>query len=302
VDAQFARYRYDKHFEVERRATGTLAADWAGRAVYRLIPATIAPGEQSKKKSRNGEPYTLKADDADRWHWTGETVIRVDDRARVFEEMDLRQGFPDTEFVPEAPPLPDESLDDDTDQPAGNRTRPVTNTPQARAANSSRAHPWFGDVLLSLIVGVLFQRAMGDLHDSMREFPLSRPFLLGMPAAELKEAFRIELMSQNDAEVWLKLSPKRPRERALYERAILILKRDDYTPRALKLADLTGGEMVHVFSDVQFNADSAPKVSPSLRNDHLGRPPLRGYRQTLPPAAASPRRKERLSGPEGSRQ
>jgi hypothetical protein len=258
MDARFTRFKYDNTFEVERRATGTLAVDSAGRAVYRLAPATIAPGEQSKKTNRNGTPYTLKTDEADRWHWTGETVIRVDDKARAFEEMDLRQRCRDAEFIPEPPPLPEDALDDDADQSPGIVAQPVTPMPAPRVATSAESRPGLGEVLLGLIFSILFQPAIstesiaiGDsFQDAIREFPLARPFLLGMPVAELKQSFRIELLSQDDGEVRLQLTPKGPRQRVFYERAILMLKRDNYALLALKMRDITGAEMVHVFSDV----------------------------------------------------
>jgi hypothetical protein len=109
--------------------------------------------------------------------------------------------------------------------------------------------------------------------EAVRQFPLASPFLLGMPAAEMKDRFQIELKSETDTEVWLAWTPKKKKDQENLTQAILILSKDQYRPRALKMLDPTGAETVHVFKDVEIN-----------RPDHagrLGQPNLQGYRRVL---------------------
>ncbi len=113
LDCTFTRFSYDPTFEIERRAIGSLAIDARGRAVYRLAPAQINPGEKSRKKTKDGAPYTLTPVAAERWHWTGKSVFRVDETERTFNEIVFPVVSPAAvkttrEFHPDPPALPED--------------------------------------------------------------------------------------------------------------------------------------------------------------------------------------------------
>jgi hypothetical protein len=111
------------------------------------------------------------------------------------------------------------------------------------------------------------------VFDGIGEFPLARPFLLGMNAADLTERFQVDLKQETDTEVRLEFIPKLKKEQANITKAILILSKDGYRPRALKTLDPTGCETVHVFKDVQIN--------PRGLVEDLEHPNLNGYRRVL---------------------
>ncbi len=82
------------------------------------------------------------------------------------------------------------------------------------------------------------------------EFALARPFLLGMPAADLRRHFDVTLVKAVDMDVWLEFVPKDKRRRDFWTRGTLILNAASYSPKALKTVDPTGAETVHVFRNV----------------------------------------------------
>jgi hypothetical protein len=269
LDCQFHRFKYDRTFEVEWRSTGALSIAKSGRAMYRIAPDPIKPGEVSKKLATSGAPYTLKSDEPDRWHWTGKSVIRVNEKTRTFEELVLPGNVRPGEFEPDPPPLPEEAA---PPQRAKGPRAPQRETAPERA-------PTLGELILGYAVGIALGVAMSkvDWVEAISQFPIPRPFLLGMPAAELKDRFQIELKSESDTEVWLAFTPKIKKDQANLTHAILILSKDQYRPKALKMVNPVGSETVHVFKNMQI--DRRGPV------DDLERPNLRGYRQVLKESA-----------------
>jgi hypothetical protein len=246
IDCEFTRFRYDATFEVEKRATGSIAVDREGRAIYKVAPAEIAAGQVGRKQGKNGRPFELKADNAERWHWTGTSVIRVHDDERTFEEVKSEQG-PANQQLFEPPATP--------------KRRPSTYVPRGDSpANVAqrKSQPTF-----------FFP------FETPREFPLACPFLLGMPVADLEQRFEIELVKETEPEIWLKLKPKQKNEQARLQEASLILRRDGYLPRGLKTVDPAGNETVHNFTNLSINERDAA--------DLKKRPNLDGYRPALAP-------------------
>ena len=269
LDCEFRRFKYDYAFETETRATGSLAVV-AGRAFYQVRPIAARPNGNGGKLGRNGRPFTLCEDCAERWYWTGDCVIQVDDGERTFQEfaLDLRTG--DCEFRPEPPALPEDG------------TSPCS--PPERPAD--RVWPKsVGEAIIGLVAGIAISAAFQEanwaksFHDSIQEFWLARPFLLGMSAGELRQRFHIQLVTQSDHEVRLKFEPKAENDRALYTQAILILTKNEYEPRALKMIHDDGNETVHLFENLRVN--SRGQDFP-FRDDPLSRPDLRGYRSLNP--------------------
>ncbi len=308
LDARFTRYKYDHTFEVEKRATGSLAVDDWGRAVYRIVSANLAPGEQSSKQNRSGAPYRLQADDAERWHWTGKMVIRIDDQERTFKEIEFPRRSADGSFVPDPPALPEE-MPNEGDELAAQERVAAEPEPASPALPQELPPPATtmtlrerldAIVILSLFAVAALANDKPVSHDSMalgldaftevfREFVLPRQFLLGTTAKDLKRRFHVRLVKQSDTEIRLEFRPREKRDQLGFDRFILILRRGTYAPMALKIVDVTGAESVHVFSDVRINADSAPKSSPNVYGEQLDRPNLHGLRRIQPPAVASPR-------------
>jgi hypothetical protein len=306
LDARFTRFKYDHTFEVEKRGNGSMAVDSSGRGVYRVVPANLAPGEISRKKNSTGIPYTLKADGADCWHWTGQRVIRVDEAERTFEEMVLPNRSEDGSYLPDPPSLPEEAPLKD-DESAANEKAVAESQPAPPALPQDLpqrpARMTFRETLDSIVIICLVgiaalsraETASPDsvafdfaaFYEAIREFVLPRPFLLGTTAKDLMRRFHIKLVQQDDSEIRLEFRPREKRDKVRFDRAILILKRGEYIPVAFKMVDVTRAESVHVFTDVKIDGDSISKSNPFVRFERLDRPSLQGYRQLLPPAAAS---------------
>jgi hypothetical protein len=89
LDCTFTWYTYDTTFETERRATGSLAVDRQGRAAYRLIPAVIRRAAVSGKCGTNGAPYELRPNPPARWHWTGASIVHVNEAEGTFDAIPL---------------------------------------------------------------------------------------------------------------------------------------------------------------------------------------------------------------------
>jgi hypothetical protein len=114
LDCQFLRFKYDRTFEVEWRATGSLAIEKSGRAMYRVTAGPIKPGEVSQKLTPTGAPYALKSETPERWHWTGNRVVKVNEKERTYEELIRDAKANRDEFEPEPPALPEEMIESPT--------------------------------------------------------------------------------------------------------------------------------------------------------------------------------------------
>jgi hypothetical protein len=92
----------------------------------------------------------------------------------------------------------------------------------------------------------------------LRDILLIRPFLLGMPAAEVKRRFTVTIESHTPYEVRVKLVPRLneatpPRGNEAiryYDHAVLILDPKTGFLKGLQIRDLTGAETVHVFQNM----------------------------------------------------
>jgi hypothetical protein len=260
LDCDFALIKYDQTFEIETRGTGSLAITRTGQAFYKVAPAAIRPGSLGRKVGTSNDRMILRAASAECWYWTGDGIIHVDDVDRTFEEF----RFP--EFHPESPALP-------ADQPSR-----VGNASAASARQHGVKYST-ADVGICEAIRILVAADLGAFfklfHESIQEFWLARPFLLGMPIDELRHRFRIELQVQNENEIRLKFEPKSERDQARFSRATLILRKERYEPRAIKMIDSTGSATVHVFADVRVNSNWRDVY---FSRDPLSRPDLRGYR------------------------
>jgi hypothetical protein len=292
-DFRFQRIRYDNIFQVEWRGTGELAIDVEGRAVYIIVPATIAVGQVSRRRDRNGIPYQLEADYCERWHWTGKTVIQVHENERTFEEVSIplepatRQVAKapkavEREFHPEPPALPEDD-ESSFESPNANEITVANDFSQRGAqkalaqtagADSLAKRPTFGEWFAGVVIGMIVGDALSKVDWSqliIAYFPLPRELLLEVQADKLKQRYRIELLKEKGSEAWLRFEPRR--DEGCFSRATLILNTRDYEPVAIRLIDKTGGEIVYLFSFVQNHLRG--NVIPVER---LDRPNLSGYR------------------------
>ena len=282
LDCDFVLYQYDSTFEMETRGTGSLAVD-AGRAFYKIAPVEIPAGTVSRRVSKDGERFTLRSASAVRWHWTGESVIKIDDANRTFEEIKLAFASANVEFCPESPELPkdDPILDASIEEPS-RRAKPTSNS---EAVNRSKAtssntkiakQPRYQDSGWE----AFFRR----FEEALQESIVPRTFLLGMPVDEMRDRFDVKLLRQTDAEIWLRFAPKTYKEQAQLNYAILILSKEKYEPRALTTVDATNCERVYMFTNVQINLGWR---SFFLTRDPLKRPNLSRYRSVFAGASDS---------------
>ena len=114
--------------------------------------------------------------------------------------------------------------------------------------------------------------------EELVELLFLKPFLLGIPAEQFKERFKVKLLKESVNEVRLELVPRRKKEFDCYEKAVLILDRRTWLTQALKLDDPTGAETVHIFQNIKVN---------SAAGDDLSKVNLEGYRPVI--STASPK-------------
>jgi len=115
-----------------------------------------------------------------------------------------------------------------------------------------------------------FLRLLAESSD----LSIARSFVLGIPARQLKAKFRVVIEQVSAEEVWLTFLPRVQQIAAICIKAVLILDRRTWLPKALKQIDPTGSEMVHIFKNMRINAEA------ELADD-LTKPNLEGYRQIL---------------------
>jgi len=85
----FSRFKYDKTWEVEYRAEGKFVYEAPDKGNYELSGAKIGKGDVSKKLNKNGRPYELKSEGAERWVCNGKKVIKIDDKEKTYEEVQI---------------------------------------------------------------------------------------------------------------------------------------------------------------------------------------------------------------------
>ncbi len=109
---------------------------------------------------------------------------------------------------------------------------------------------------------------------AIHDLSIARPFLLGMPAADIKKKFTVTVIKNESNEARLNLIPRDRRLAASLTKAVLILDRETWLAKALKIHDPTGAESVHVFKNMRVN-------SPVESADDLSKPNLEGYREII---------------------
>lgn len=85
----FSRFKYDKTFEVEKRADGKFVYEAPDKGNYELWGAKIENGAVSKKKNKKGIPFDLKSDEPERWVCNGKKVIKIDAKEKTYEEVEI---------------------------------------------------------------------------------------------------------------------------------------------------------------------------------------------------------------------
>jgi TIGR03009 family protein len=85
----FMRYRYDKTFEIEKRAEGKFVYEAPDKGNYELRAAKIEKGTVSQKIGETGTPYAVKPDEPERWVCNGKKVIKINDKEKTYEEVEI---------------------------------------------------------------------------------------------------------------------------------------------------------------------------------------------------------------------
>lgn len=273
LESRFSQFKYDPIFEVEQRGAGSLAVSTDGRAYYEVTPVTINRQERSQKVGKDGNRFVLQSVQHERWHWTGKSVIKVDEKERTYEEVALRREPEDGDFHPDPPALPDD--DEESPEDLALVGEITSATPEDTAGQTTKRATFLEAAICYLVVIAIvvpnFESGFAARLAPVETFWLARPFLLGMPIADLKQQFHVTLLKEKAAEVWLQFTPIKKDSRH-FDRAILILAHDDYHPIALKQIDPTGSETVHIFTDVKINSRGGFV-------DPFDRPNLKGFRQ-----------------------
>jgi len=104
------------------------------------------------------------------------------------------------------------------------------------------------------------------------------PFLFGMKADQAQRRYALELLKETEREVWLKAIPRLQQDAVNYREATIILDRETFLPRAVRLIDPSGNkETVHAFKDLTVNG--RPNLF-GLGSDPL-KPNLASYKRVL---------------------
>lgn len=279
LECSFSLFRYDPVFEIEKRGTGSLAVDTQGRAFYKVGPVTIDKSEKSRHRSKDGYPYDLQTVLPERWYWTQTSTLQIDDSDRVVIEWMRPDSATSGEFQPEPPALPE---DDDTEA-AGREVAVASDLPdtlekQRNPSDRATTHHSLCEAVVGYVVLVAVVAALpladfdAALQSVYEEFPMARPFLLGMPIADLKQRFHISLLMETATEVHLRFVPTK-KNACQFDQAEMILRVADWMPVALKQVDGTGTITVHVFQDVRINPNGISCPDP------FSPPNLKGYRR-----------------------
>lgn len=278
LDARFFRYTYDLTFDTEKRSEGKMAFDIQGRGAYRAAPVPIKLGDTSRRLSQGGKPYSVIRDDPERWHWTGDRVIIVNEQARTYQSIALNLAGPDTP----SPLETDERATDNSPIELVLAEEPSKEPPNQAAQSFAEL---FAGLLVGLILSLLFIGLSQDSNwaaayaDALRNPPLAHPFFLATPIGDLQRDFQIKLVRQTDSAVWLEFRPLGSKYAINYRGATVILDRVNYTPKAIKIIDPQGTkEIVYVLSDVRINAPTTGLFPV----EHLNKPNLQGLQLCSP--------------------
>jgi hypothetical protein len=277
LDCDFTRIRYDTKSGIEFRGQGSLAVDRHGRGAYRIEPAEIPPGAAGAMRGPGGVPYDHRTEDPDRWHWTGSSVIRVNEKKGTFAEWKLPGRLAEGEFQPEPPELPVEIVLPKPRRPVRNPLAVPKAPPQpaSRTALAEQVSRLLGAIMLSR---ALAKEDFAVLIDLLEKFDLAQPFLLGIPVHDLRERFDVRLVKLTEEDVWLEFHPRHLEDETTLHHAVLILEQAGYTPRSLKTIDTAGIETVHIFKNVSiFRTRPGAEVSLPAGTELLDRPNLAGY-------------------------
>jgi len=89
VKLSFERYRYDRAFHLETRAIGKFVYVAPNHGMYRIQPAPIPVGTESRVLGSDGQRFTLRTDSPQSLLWDGSTVTIADDAHRTMQQLNL---------------------------------------------------------------------------------------------------------------------------------------------------------------------------------------------------------------------
>ena len=86
---EFSVFKYDHELEIEKRGEGKFAHEAPDKGNYETKGMEIAKGQKSKKKNKDGEPYSLQSEAPVRWVCTGKEIIRIDEKEKTYEKIPI---------------------------------------------------------------------------------------------------------------------------------------------------------------------------------------------------------------------
>ena len=89
LEGKHRRWVYNQVFEVESRAEGEFWYVSPDKGRIDLKSSVIKPNEVSLRKNKQGQPYTVKPDDPERWICTGTKLMKVNDAQKEFDVYEI---------------------------------------------------------------------------------------------------------------------------------------------------------------------------------------------------------------------
>jgi hypothetical protein len=240
IDARFSYTHYDTvPSKVQRHGEGQLAFDSSGRGFFKLFPLPLSDEQITQMwnpRAKDKSGYALgRALKTSRCSWTGTHFYTSHESLCTLEPYTIPEEERLGEFYPTRPSPPN--------MPETSRVRQPGRSPPPPAMPEFEPE---GHRNLGLVDGF---RLLAFL---LLEPEIARPFILGMPVEVFQPRYNISLVPNSGPGVRLKFQSK---EGAIpYPNVELILARDSWMPKALKVIE-TGGmaHSVYVFNSVQFN-------------------------------------------------
>ncbi|MBS0267206.1 MAG: hypothetical protein JSS02_35100, partial [Planctomycetes bacterium] len=81
---EFTVFKYDLTFETEKRGQGKFAYEAPDKGNYERTGLELEKGLKSKKKNKDGEPFTLQSLTPERWVCNGKEIVQINEIEKTF--------------------------------------------------------------------------------------------------------------------------------------------------------------------------------------------------------------------------
>ncbi len=91
LEGEHTRWIYDHVFQVEKRAIGSFYYEAPDKGRIDLEPdPKVHPGAvNSNKIGKNGKPFTIQPDQAEKWICDGQTIMQINDDEKTYESIQI---------------------------------------------------------------------------------------------------------------------------------------------------------------------------------------------------------------------